>query len=202
MSNIFIKQADRKTLAGGKLNRMALGHMAYALAGTREENIVEQTLGKLWQGRNNRFSHAYAHEAKLEGQTLGIVTCYPITLANRLAWPTFKKLLSARNWGLIGYHLLHPAESFSLLSLKEGHDDEFHIGTLATMPESRGLGVGSMLIKHAERLALSQGYSKSSLTVVRGNQGAFKLYERLGYRVTGEVNKPALSLFRMAKSLV
>jgi ribosomal protein S18 acetylase RimI-like enzyme len=55
---------------------------------------------------------------------------------------------------------------------------------------------------HAEQLARKQGYSKSSLTVVRENHGAFKLYEKLGYRVTGEINKPALSLFRMAKSPV
>lgn len=202
MENIYIERADRTTLAGSRLNRMALGRMAYALAGTREENVVEQTLGKLWQGESNRFSHAYAHEAKLGGKTLGMVTCYPITLANRLAWPTFKKLLSARNWGLIGYHLLHPAEAFSLLTLKEGHEDEFHIGTLATMPESRGLGVGSLLINHAEQIARKQGYSKSSLTVVRDNHGALKLYEKLGYRVTGEINKPTLSLFRMVKSLV
>ncbi|MNM26813.1 hypothetical protein D3C81_372840 [compost metagenome] len=31
---------------------------------------------------------------------------------------------------------------------------------------------------------------------------AFKLYNRLGYQITGEINKPAYSLYRMAKMLV
>ncbi|MNN86916.1 TDP-fucosamine acetyltransferase [compost metagenome] len=89
-----------------------------------------------------------------------------------------------------------------MITMKEGKDDEFHIGTIATLPESRGLGIGSRLIEFVEQQALLQGFTKCSLTVKKENVLAFKLYERMGYQITGEIIKPAFSLYRMAKVLV
>ena len=42
---------------------------------------------------------------------------------------------------------------YSMFTLKEGEDDEFHIGTIALLPESRGLGIGTRLIEFAEEQA-------------------------------------------------
>ncbi|MFD1179438.1 GNAT family N-acetyltransferase [Paenibacillus puldeungensis] len=201
MKEISIVKADARSVIGAKLNQIALGYMRYPLAGSKEERIVNRTFVRLWKWSGNRFSHQYAFEAKMGEQTLGIITCYPIPLLNRLAWPTFKILFSYRKLALIGYNLLNLKDLYSTLTLKEGHDDEYHIGTLAALPESRGLGVGSMLMKFAEEQASLQGYHKCSLTVKKENHRALKLYERLGYQITGEINKPAFSLFRMAKKL-
>lgn len=199
---ITIQKASVYSAVGARLNQMALEYMAYTLAGSKKNNIVSNTFRKLWKGNENRFSHQYAFEAKVNGQTLGMITCYPVQVLKRLAWPTFEQLLSHRKWGLIAYNLRHVKSLYSIITMKEGEDDEFHIGTLAALPESRGMGIGTRLLAFAEEQAISQGFSKCSLTVKKENEGAFKLYSRVGYQITGEINKPAFSLYQMAKVLV
>lgn len=197
-----ILKADARSAVGARLNRMALEYMAYTLAGSEKKSVVSSTFRKLWKGRENRFSHQYAFEARANGQTLGMITCYPVPVLKRLAWPTFKQLLAHRKWELIGYNLQHVKSLYSMITMKEGEDDEFHIGTIASLPESRGLGIGSRLLAFAEEQAIIQGFIKCSLTVKKENELAFKLYNRLGYQITGEINKPAFSLYRMVKVLV
>ena len=62
--------------------------------------------------------------------------------------------------------------------------DEFHIDLVAVVPSSRGLGVGTALMLKAEEKAESTGKHTMSLGVIAENEGAIRLYERLGYRTT------------------
>ena len=62
--------------------------------------------------------------------------------------------------------------------------DEFHIDLVAVVPSSRGLGVGTALMLKAEEKAESKGKHAMSLGVIAENEGAIRLYERLGYRTT------------------
>lgn len=201
MDQITIVKADHRSMVGAKLNVMALEYMAFPLAGSEEKNKVEGTFSTLWRQENNRFSHQYAYEAQMDGKTLGMITCYPIPVLNRLPWPTFKQLFSFRKLGLVIYNMLNIKMLYSMITMKEGEDDEFHIGTIALLPESRGLGVGTRLLKFAEEQACLQGFAKCSLTVKKENHLAIKLYQRIGYQITGEINKPKLSLYKMVKNL-
>ncbi|MEB2302627.1 GNAT family N-acetyltransferase [Lysinibacillus xylanilyticus] len=201
MNQITIVKADHRSMVGAKLNEMALEYMAFPLAGSEEKNKVEETFRTLWRQENNRFSHQYAYEAQMDGKTLGMITCYPIPVLNRLPWPTFKQLLSFRKLGLIIYYILNIKMLYSMITMKEGEDDEFHIGTIALLPKSRGLGVGTRLLEFAEEQACLQGFAKCSLTVKKENHLAIKLYQRIGYQITGEINKPKISLYKMVKNL-
>lgn len=62
--------------------------------------------------------------------------------------------------------------------------DEFHIDVLAVVPSSRGMGIGTALILKAEEKAESEGKRTMSLGVIAENEGAIRLYERLGYKTT------------------
>ncbi|PFO63765.1 GNAT family N-acetyltransferase [Bacillus cereus] len=201
MNQISIVKAVHQSMVGAQLNVMALEYMAFALAGSKEKNAVEGTFCKLWRQGNNRFSHQYAYEAQMGVKTLGMITCYPISVLNRLAWPTFKQLLSFGKLGFVFYNILNIKMLYSMITLKEGEDDEFHIGTIALLPESRGLGIGTRLLEFAEEQASLQGFAKCSLTVKKENQLAIKLYQRLGYQITSEISKPKLSLYRMVKNI-
>ncbi len=201
MNDIIITKGNLFSDRGAKLNRMALEDMTRTLMGTTDENIVEATLTQLWQQKENRFSHEYTYEAKQEGNTLGLVTCYPVKLLNRLAWPTVKQLLQIRKWPLVLYAASHLQEIWNLLNLREGREDEFHIGTIATAPESRGMGVGTKLLLHAEDVARQDGFSKMSLTVKQKNVLAHKLYQRMGYETVGKIDKNPFFLYRMVKHL-
>ncbi|MDA2213302.1 GNAT family N-acetyltransferase [Bacillus cereus group sp. MYBK195-1] len=201
MNQISIVKAVHQSMVGAQLNVMALEYMAFPLAGSEEKNTVEGTFCTLWRQGNNRFSHQYAYEAQMDGKTLGMITCYAIPVLNRLAWSTFKQLLSLRKLGFVIYNILNIKMLYSMFTLKEGEDDEFHIGTIALLPESRGLGIGTRLLEFAEEQASLQGFAKCSLTVKKENQLAIKLYQRIGYQITGEINKPKLSLYRMVKNV-
>lgn len=62
--------------------------------------------------------------------------------------------------------------------------DEFVVDSLAVDPSYRGMGVGTTLMRRAEEKARSMGKRRMSLWVIGENEGAIRLYERLGYETT------------------
>lgn len=61
-----------------------------------------------------------------------------------------------------------------------------YICNLGVKAESRGLGVGSALIKYETEKARNQGYKHMSLDVATNNPNAEKLYRRLGFELVKE----------------
>ncbi len=201
MDHISITHGNPKSPSGGRLLGMALDYMAYPVIGTADKALIENTLQQLWVLGKNRFSHQYAFEARLDNRTIGIISCYPVSVMDKLAWPTARELIKLRKWNLIKHSLLHLQDLWSMVSLKEGRADEYHIGALAALPESRGYGAGSKLIQYAEDKARLSNYGKCSLTVRQENFRAIKLYERLGYRITDSIENKPYYLYRMVKPL-
>ncbi len=73
----------------------------------------------------------------------------------------------------------------NLLLLSEGvRPDEFIVETLAVDPQFRGLGVGTALLHEAEAQAQALDKRIMSLGVITENEGAIRLYQRLGYTTT------------------
>jgi ribosomal protein S18 acetylase RimI-like enzyme len=60
--------------------------------------------------------------------------------------------------------------------------DAFFIHALATLPQARGRGFGTLLLRVAEEVARARGLLRLSLIVADDNEGARRLYGRLGYR--------------------
>ena len=56
-----------------------------------------------------------------------------------------------------------------------------HLEDLFVMPELRSLGIGSRILRHAERLAAERAFTRIGLAVGIDNPRARMLYERLGY---------------------
>ena len=65
---------------------------------------------------------------------------------------------------------------------KEADEGDFYIDTVCVDDRFRGYGIGSMLLKEAEKTALQKGYSRLSLNVAQDNPHAKKLYEQIGYK--------------------
>ena len=57
------------------------------------------------------------------------------------------------------------------------------------LPFLRNLGIGSLLIRAAERLLHTRGMDGAELGVEKDNVEARRLYERLGYHLVGEVSE-------------
>ena len=74
---------------------------------------------------------------------------------------------------------------FNLMLLAdEPKTDEFFVDSLAVAPSCRGMGVGTSLMQKAEEHAHALGKRTMSLGVIAENEGAIRLYERLGYTTT------------------
>ena len=59
------------------------------------------------------------------------------------------------------------------------------IGDVFVRPELRGRGIGTELSRVAEQLARVRGHRQISTSASIANEGALRLYRRLGYRDTG-----------------
>lgn len=65
--------------------------------------------------------------------------------------------------------------------LADGRSRAF-IHSFRVRPECRKLGLGTRLMHHAEADLRTRGFTWVALNVARENNGALRLYERLGYR--------------------
>lgn len=73
-----------------------------------------------------------------------------------------------------------------LVELENEAPGTWYVNVLATHMEARGRGVGSALLKEADRLAGETGAKGLSVIVEDTNAGARKLYERHGYQLAAE----------------
>lgn len=74
-----------------------------------------------------------------------------------------------------------PAMFLPLLELESLAPGSWYINVLAVFPPFRNRGVGSELIRAAERNAMNARKQTISLIASDGNPGAIRLYERHGY---------------------
>ena len=79
----------------------------------------------------------------------------------------------------------------------ELYPDFVYLDDLSVTERFRGKGIGTKLIKFAERYAADSNVPVTSLHVERSNTAARYLYQRLGYAVSGEEDER----FRMTKHI-
>lgn len=63
--------------------------------------------------------------------------------------------------------------------------DEVHINNVALRPALRGQGLGTALLKHVFAEGRRLGAKRATLEVRASNVGARRLYERLGFSISG-----------------
>jgi ribosomal-protein-alanine N-acetyltransferase len=61
--------------------------------------------------------------------------------------------------------------------------DEIHINNIAMRPHYRGRGLGTALVRHVLAEGTRMGAQRATLEVRASNEGARRLYERLGFYV-------------------
>lgn len=111
------------------------------------------------------FSYRNSVVAELEGNIAGALVGYPVAAEPDAIDPANT-----------------PPMFVPLLELENLAADTWYVNAVATFPDARGLGVGSKLMQRAERQASRLGLRGTSLIVSDANEGAQRLYERLGYK--------------------
>ena len=80
--------------------------------------------------------------------------------------------------------------------------DSVYIRGMAVHPAARGLGLGRMLLAQMERFARQQNRKYLCLYTTAFLKQAIHLYQRAGFRFTGETANPhGVELLRMVKAL-
>lgn len=145
----------------------AIGEIANRITGEEEPTAIIKGLIELFERTDNRNSHLNTYVAEYEGQVAGMMIIYGGDEAVQLD-SNLEKWLAAKN---------APIQTIEL----EARPDEFYIDTICVNPNFRGMGIGTILLNHAETLCKEKGYSKLSLSVELEKERARHLYEKIGF---------------------
>lgn len=64
--------------------------------------------------------------------------------------------------------------------------NSLYIAEICFLPEARGLGLGTRLLDHATKLAITKNLPRVTLRVFSANSGAIRLYQRFGFEIADE----------------
>ena len=125
---------------------------------------------------HDSLDRTLCYSAVVDGNLLGFLT---VKTDSRDFFRLNLMSLFARFWPWQAIRILL---NLLLLAGRGAHSDEFMVDTVAVSEASRGLGLGTALMERAEGRAREMGKRKMTLQVIGENEGATRLYERLGYR--------------------
>ncbi|MED3986921.1 GNAT family N-acetyltransferase [Peribacillus simplex] len=150
------------------LTRLAIKEIAEVLTGETEEERVLSVLADLFRKSGNRISYENTFVSEHEGQVSGLIIAYHGKDAESLDEPIVKQLRMK---------MKDPSVTLD----KEAEMKDFYLDTVSVDPNFQGKGIGSALIQYVEGYAKNKGYPRVSLVVENENEGANRLYSRLGY---------------------
>jgi len=116
-----------------------------------------------YENEESVFSYRNCTVATIDDDVIGMIVAFPI-FVDEIAEP--------------------PSDSILAPYARLEEDNSYYVCGVTLFPEYRGLGIGSRLMALAEEHAREKGFTKLSLIVFEENEGAKRLYERLGYQVT------------------
>ncbi|WP_436862665.1 GNAT family N-acetyltransferase [Staphylococcus caeli] len=130
------------------------------------------------------YSNTWIYE--LDGQVAGCLIAYPgdKEIALEQAWLDMDLDDDIRAYG-------------SPMPMKEAHDDEWYIETVATFPEFRGRGIATKLVQHVLE---SNKDNKWSLNCDIHNDGALRVYKKLGFSIDSEFDLYGHNHYHMINS--
>ncbi|RKP54211.1 GNAT family N-acetyltransferase [Cohnella endophytica] len=185
-----IKSASPRQAASiSKLVLLAIGNIAYQLTGANNDADALGRLEEFIGSEGNRFSNSCILVEELDGKPVGMILCYHGKDADKLNEPIIR-------------HLEEIGGGSELTRIdKEADEDEYYIDALAVDPAYQGRGIAKQLIAAAEIRSLSLGHDKIALNVEHGNEGAHRLYRKLGYEADKEITINRKPFRHMIKKL-
>ena len=186
--------------AAGNLSFMAYHKYSYDIFGQIGEAAATDYFCKLWLHGNNRFGYHYSYVAKLAGQTVAIMTCYPAKHIKKLAKPTIRQLFKIGKSSFAGHYLSHLSNFFHFSNSREFGPSEFYIATLSVLPEYRSMGLGAYLLRFARKLTAEHGCTRLSLHVNADNKDGLRFYQRNGFNKATPYDQ-GMAYYRMVYTL-
>lgn len=167
---MYIRQAKPEDAdKAASLIRLAIKEIAEALTGEMEEERILSVLADFFKKSGNRISYENTFVSVHDGEISGLIIAYHGKDAQELDAP------------IVG-HLRRKRKDPDITIDKEADTDDFYLDTICVDPNFQGKGIGSALIRYVEEYAKQKGYPRVSLVVEHVNEGASRLYNKLGYK--------------------
>lgn len=152
----------------------AIGSIANTLAGTTDSQEALQVIGEFFQQSGNRLSYENTIVYEIDGQVVGFLIAYHGSEADALDQPFMDRIIAKTG-------------NKDVTFTKEARDDEYYLDSVAVANTHQGQGIGKKLMQAFVEAGHAKGYSKLSLLVDVENEGAHRLYTKMGYHEDGEL---------------
>ena len=137
----------------------------WAQSATGSQNIEDVGAAKLLSETDN-FSYRNVHVAETDDDIAGMILAYRLPDAD-----------DAEDLDEL------PDFIRPLVELEQCVPSSFYINMLAAYPQFRNMSIGTRLMGIVDELAANVGCTLSSIEVFDQNEGALRLYQRLGYEI-------------------
>ncbi|NNC78587.1 MAG: GNAT family N-acetyltransferase [Acidimicrobiales bacterium] len=179
----------------GYLDTAAEGFFRAMLGGQVERIVAEAFLQT-----GHDLSHEHVTFAERDGRIVGMVSGYT---AEEHAQSSDQVLVEAAGPARAARMAILSVVGRPVLQfLEHVPEGDFYLQAVAVDDHQRGSGIGTMLIDHIEARAKESGCSRLVLDVSADNDGARRLYERLGMTVGAESPHPPLMPNMRAQRMV
>lgn len=140
------------------------------------EDAITNALVEAIQTEDYRYSYRHLHVFEKDGDIAGVLAGYPGKIEPDIdhAWNAIAKK----------HGITYDAPIFVD---KETFPGEWYLDSIVTNEKYRGHGVGTALLAKLAEIAAKDGEKVVGLNCDKGNPHAKRLYERLGFHVTGEI---------------
>ena len=158
----------------------------------------------LFRQRKNLFSFEHSYFIEKDGVKAGMIIGYDWKTVREEKWRTGLLLIKYMRYKFF-------AKILPLLKTKnivgKVEDNEYYISNVAVYSKFRDGKLGTNILSKIEREARRYSAGKIALDVEVGNQGATRLYNRLGYSVVGKprrakINGKEFAFLGMCKKLM
>lgn len=176
-NNIKIRKATKQDASAiARLIYCTEVHPDYVWGGESKEECLDN-LESLVRTEKSRYSTEYITVAEKDNKILGAIILIPYDELDRLSIKTnFKQLKKMYGFSEKFYYMLSGIKYMIFRECKRGN---LYIANIATAKESRGLGVGKILMKYAEQVAKKEDFDGISL--LAKDENVTKFYEKLDY---------------------
>ncbi len=197
-TNIIIRKGFPEDAQNGS-NLISLSAPGFfpAIFGSGATSVIQN----LFCQRKNLFSFEHSYFIEVDGKKAGMIFGYDGKAEREEGWRTGLLMI---NYMKLGFFARIPSLLKALRAAERIEDNEYYISNLAVYPEFRGINLGTKLLLKIEEEAKSGGAQKMALDVDVKNQGAIRLYNRLGYTIVGKprrakISRKVFTFFRMCK---
>lgn len=170
---IEIRKAEVKDWSAiAELLLLAMEEIVYEFLGKKDAQAASDFMSEMVRTENNQYSWENTYVITCDGQTAGAVNVYDGARLAELRAPVAR--------------YIEKRTTRPFTPEDETQAGEVYMDSIGVYPHWQGKGIGSRLLRYliseyAEKQGLTLG-----LLVEKANPGARRLYEKAGFRKTGE----------------